>query len=754
MKIRNILLASLLSIVPPAGLFCVGGTSESGNSRSVIVGSIVNVNGTVGNVVMKLVAEGYVPGADTSGKVFSARTDCSGNYRFEEVPRGYYYLNSRVPGKKLLRGPIEIAKPEVDLAADSLCGTAQVTMRLPDTGNVNVVFLKGSTESWTVSTKTIVLDSLPAGDITVVGFAKNGDVPQTLSTANSIQLSMSMAPADTVKAAFNNAPPVIVTEPGYLSRSVLITDSAYKAKIIATDPENGALRFQVISAPAGMFIDSLTGTIIWQPAGSVVGGIFRIGVQVADMWGSTRSIWWSITVVESYTQGPDTLEPAITLIGSDSIRILVGQTFVDPGATAFDARDGDISNRITISGVVNVAAAGTYVITYSVKDKAGNSFSIRRIVMVAHSVLPPDTVAPVITLLGSPEMNLVLGAGGFVDPGYTATDNVDGNIRDNVIVTGRIYDIMIGTDTIYYNVADAAGNKAKTGIRVVHVVAPDTTVDTWPPEIKLLGKVRDTIRVGETWTEPGYVVWDNQDTNGMGAKVVVTITSAGGAVVPAVTTATETFFRLQYAIQDSAGNSGDVKQRIVVVIAGGTDPVLPVILLLGSPRCSVAVNAHFSDPGAIASDSNPANPSRVDLTGSIKRVFRNSAGAVVDSSTFTQTPGLYSVTYSVTDAAGNKAADVTRTVSVRDVTVSPPDTGAPIILLLGKNPDTLVVGSVYDDPGATAVDVKDGLITANIVKTGTVNVATIGEYTLTYSVTNSAGEPAMATRKVVVVSGQ
>src|SRR5690606_14658212 len=51
----------------------------------------------------------------------------------------------------------------------------------------------------------------------------------------------------------------------------------------------------------------------------------------------------------------------------------------------------------------------------------------------------PDTTAPVITLVGDAVMTLELGDT-FTEPGYSATDNVDGDITANVVVAGDTVD--------------------------------------------------------------------------------------------------------------------------------------------------------------------------------------------------------------------------------------------------------------------------------------------------------------------------
>jgi hypothetical protein len=80
----------------------------------------------------------------------------------------------------------------------------------------------------------------------------------------------------------------------------------------------------------------------------------------------------------------------------------------------------------------------------------------------------------------------------------------------------------------------------------------------------------------------------------------------------------------------------------------------------------------------------------------------------------------------------------------------PPDTTPPTITLIGDPSITLSVGDTYEEQGATATDDTDGDITGNIQITGTVDTTTVGIYTVTYTVTDSAGNVGEATREVVV----
>ncbi|TSD02467.1 MAG: hypothetical protein Athens071424_63 [Parcubacteria group bacterium Athens0714_24] len=89
------------------------------------------------------------------------------------------------------------------------------------------------------------------------------------------------------------------------------------------------------------------------------------------------------------TSTPNT-PPVITLIGSSTINILVGQTFTDPGATATDAEDGNITGKIVVGGdTVSTSTPGNYNIIYGVTDSGGLTASTTRSVIVGATTTPP-----------------------------------------------------------------------------------------------------------------------------------------------------------------------------------------------------------------------------------------------------------------------------------------------------------------------------------------------------------------------------
>lgn len=90
-----------------------------------------------------------------------------------------------------------------------------------------------------------------------------------------------------------------------------------------------------------------------------------------------------------------------------------------------------------------------------------------------------DKKAPEIALNGDAEMTVEAGSE-FSDPGYTATDNYDGDLTDKVSVTGDVDTSKPGDYEIKYSVADSSKNESKVK-RTVHVT------DTTAPQIKLSG---------------------------------------------------------------------------------------------------------------------------------------------------------------------------------------------------------------------------------------------------------------------------
>ena len=151
----------------------------------------------------------------------------------------------------------------------------------------------------------------------------------------------------------------------------------------------------------------------------------------------------------------DTISPIITLNGNMIVNVCPNTDYVEEGYTAHDNYDSDITNKVTIKKFDNS-------IFYSVVDSSNNRTEIERKINFT------DEEKPIINLNGGNEFTIYLG-NDYTEYGYTASDNCDGDITNNVIVTGNVNSNDIGNYNIKYEVSDTAGNKTEV-IRTIHVV--------------------------------------------------------------------------------------------------------------------------------------------------------------------------------------------------------------------------------------------------------------------------------------------
>lgn len=78
----------------------------------------------------------------------------------------------------------------------------------------------------------------------------------------------------------------------------------------------------------------------------------------------------------------DLVAPSIDLIENRTMYMPVGTNFSDPGYTSIDNCDGDLSDKVLVSGSVDTNTPGNYDLTYSITDSSGNSNSITRTIIV------------------------------------------------------------------------------------------------------------------------------------------------------------------------------------------------------------------------------------------------------------------------------------------------------------------------------------------------------------------------------------
>ena len=154
---------------------------------------------------------------------------------------------------------------------------------------------------------------------------------------------------------------------------------------------------------------------------------------------------------------------------------------------------------------------------------------------------------------------------------------------------------------------------------------------------------------------------------------------------------------------------------------------VPVITLLGEQKMTAEGGEDWQEPGYKAEING------VDATDRVK----------VEGEVDITASGTYTITYSLTNFKDRNPVSAQREVTVVDTT-------APVIKIKGDKTVRIMVGAEYKDEGAAAADKVNGDLSKNIKVDSTVNTAQKGKYTVTYTVSDKAGNSAKAVREVVV----
>ncbi len=84
----------------------------------------------------------------------------------------------------------------------------------------------------------------------------------------------------------------------------------------------------------------------------------------------------------------DTIDPVILLKGTNPYNVdSIGGTFTEPGYTAVDENDGDITNKVVVEyPIITNDSAKSYQVSYRVMDNAGNIFTTYRIINIRNTI--------------------------------------------------------------------------------------------------------------------------------------------------------------------------------------------------------------------------------------------------------------------------------------------------------------------------------------------------------------------------------
>ena len=261
---------------------------------------------------------------------------------------------------------------------------------------------------------------------------------------------------------------------------------------------------------------------------------------------------------------------------------------------------------------------------------------------------------------------------------------------------------VAGSYLYRWRVEDQSGNYAIVD-RTVNVV------DTTAPIVSLSGANPYTVEAadGSDYVDPGTTATDN-------AASAMTKTTVGTVDMGLPGT-----YSLNISYEDVSGNVSN-KIRTVNVV----DTTAPVISGETTVDAEVVQSGTYSNlPGVTASDNSSTTLTRTESN----TVDLTTLGAYKDTTTFT-------------DESGNSAS-FTRNVLVVDTT-------APTVTVLGEPVVLVIQYGSYTESGATATDNSAGGLEFSIL--GTVDVSTVGDYTLTYTFEDLSGNVGSGTRLVEV----
>ncbi len=150
-------------------------------------------------------------------------------------------------------------------------------------------------------------------------------------------------------------------------------------------------------------------------------------------------------------------KPVFKLIGENKVTIDVNSEYHDDSVEA-KAHNKDLINKVKIDNNLDNNKIGVYDIVYTLKYH-NKEYTLKRQIEVV------DKQIPSITLKGN-DITITVGDK-YIEPGYSALDNYDGDITDKVKVINDIDTNKPGTYEIKYEVEDTSLNKYSINRKVI-----------------------------------------------------------------------------------------------------------------------------------------------------------------------------------------------------------------------------------------------------------------------------------------------
>ena len=441
-------------------------------------------------------------------------------------------------------------------------------------------------------------------------------------------------------------------------------------------------------------------------ATSMIAGASNASAQTTDTLKTAEPV--QEKAKDKKEERPESLFPSMDI--NYDTTIYVGDPF-DPMAevSAYDSKDGDITDKINIVGEVNPFEPGGYNLDYTVTNSRGFSVIKQVHVWVKRGEKP---------ILRLP-YRVSINVGDKFDPmtGVSAIDEKDGDITSKIKVDGNVDTSKPGTYEVTYTITNSKGltivRKQPVKVKETEGTKNEAPVLTVP--------FTTTLHVGEEFDPmAGVSATDKEDgnlTNKVKYKGNVDTSKPGKYIV-------------EYWVVDSKGVNATATRSVIVKENEEIPDMEPK--LTAPTKTTINVGDKF-DPmaGVSATDKEDG-----DITSKV----------TVDGSVDTSKPGTYELTYTVLDSKGHTVI-AKQTVTVKQKVETTNE--APVLTVPFTT--TLRVGEKFDPmAGVSASDKEDGNLTNKIKYKGNVDTSKPGKYIVEYWVVDSKGVNATATQSVIV----
>lgn len=195
-----------------------------------------------------------------------------------------------------------------------------------------------------------------------------------------------------------------------------------------------ALNDEYVEAGASVSFDSDADVKISGEVDNTRVGKYKIEYET-NLWIFKAKTYRTVEVIDEEA-------PVITLIGSQEVNLCPNASYEEEGYVAIDNYDGDITSSVKVSEKRDV-------VTYSVEDSSGNSFTINR------NLKRSDIETPSIKLKNTTTYYVTVGSE-YIDPGYEVSDNCDSEIK--VTMSGEVDTNTVGTYEVIFTATDSSNN--------------------------------------------------------------------------------------------------------------------------------------------------------------------------------------------------------------------------------------------------------------------------------------------------------